>query len=131
MNVEPNSSTIGINDLPKLFRFVFWGGFNTLVSYCVYCLFVYLGAHIYIASIFSLIVGILLGHYLNKTNVFKSRHQDTLHKYFVLWLGLYLVHIAILTVLTRIGLNAYVAGIISGGLLLPVSFLFQKKIFLA
>lgn len=115
------------NELHQLIGFVFWGGLNTAVSFAVYCAFIYFGTHIYIASIFGLIAGIFLGHYLNKNNVFKSKQQKTIYKYIALWLCLYLVNITLLTLLIQFGLNKYISGLIAAVLLVPVSFLAQKS----
>ncbi len=115
-------------ELMRWGRFVFWGGLNTIVSYLVYCGFVFLGAHIFLASMISLIAGILLGHFLNKKNVFRSENRNTLPKYFILWGALYLVHIGVLSLLTRQGMNDYLAGAVAGGLLVPVSYFFMKRL---
>lgn len=113
-------------ELRQVVRFVFWGGINTVFSFAVYCIFIYLGAGIYISSLVGLIAGILFGHYANKRNVFESSKTKTLRRYALIWVGLYLINIGILKHLTSIGFDPYISGAVAGVLLVPASFVLQK-----
>ncbi len=114
---------------PEILRvasFVFWGTINTAASFLVYCAFIYVGTPIAIASLFSLIFGILLGHYLNKKNVFNHEGRNTLPRYFLVWTCLYCVNLLILYQLMGVGFNAYLAGGLAAFLIVPFSYLLQR-----
>lgn len=110
----------------KFIKFIFWGGLNTTLSIALYSVIVYFGVSIWIANLFANILGVLLGHYLNKNLVFKSSRKKTLALYFTMWAGLYLISTIIIIFFIHIGFNKYIAAIFSGALLVPIAFIVQK-----
>jgi len=114
------------DEMQRILRFVFWGCLNTASSFAVYCAFVFIGTHIYVASFLSLVFGIFLGHFLNKHNVFRSTQKGTLYKYATVWLFMYVINIVLLWFFVQAGFNNYISGGIAGLLLVPISFMFQK-----
>ena len=110
----------------QIVRFLFWGCVNTGAGFLVYCLFVFLGAHIFIASFLSLVFGIFLGHFLNKNNVFKNKNSNTIYRYIGLWVCLYGVNISILHFLVSAGYGEYISGAIAAVILVPFSYVFQR-----
>lgn len=114
------------DEIERVFRFVFWGGLNTLIGFSVYCIFIFAGLHFSLASLLSLIVGIFIGHFFNKRHVFKSNKSDTIKIYFCIWFCLYFLNITIIYLLLDIGLGDYISGAVAAVFIVPFSYLFQK-----
>lgn len=127
-------------DIPQISRFLFWGGLNTAVSILVYWTLVfdpskltglsYHGLPIWLANLIAIICGILLGHFLNKHQVFRSGNKNTLIKYFIMWSGLYVISTGLILLFVRLGSDKFIAAIFAGIALFPISYMIQKlKIF--
>lgn len=127
-------------DIPQLTRFLFWGGLNTAVSILVYWALVfdpseilnfsYQGLPIWAANLVAIVSGILLGHFLNKHQVFRSGNKNTLIKYFIMWAGLYVISTGLILLFVRLGSDKFLAAVFAGIALFPVSYMIQKlKIF--
>jgi len=127
-------------DIAQLTRFLFWGGLNTAISILVYWVLVfdpstiiglnYHGLPIWLANLIAIICGILLGHFLNKHQVFRSGNKNALIKYFIMWAGLYVISTGLILFFVRLGSDKFLAAVFAGIILFPISYLIQKlKIF--
>ena len=95
-----NNIKSAFNDLPRVARFVAMGGFTTVTSFAVYSALILLGVHFTLASLVSLISGIVIGYSLNKNVVFYGA-DNVFMKYIMLWAMLYFVNILIIFLITN------------------------------
>ncbi|MBP1763531.1 MAG: GtrA family protein [Firmicutes bacterium] len=111
----------------QFIKFLFVGVINTAFGYSLFALFIYLGVHYSIAVLFSTILGILFNFKTTGVMVFNSRDNSLIGRFFLVYTILYIVNIALLTILANLKFNMYLAGAL---LLLPLalmSFVLNKK----
>lgn len=123
-----NNIKLNFDRLPIIIKFVVVGGFNTIMSFVIYSVFVILGLHFTIASLIGLISGIAMGYLLNKNLVFDAS-ENTLARYVLLWAILYFLNISIIYLV--VNCTAYeeiFAGLVALVLIVPVSYLLQKHL---
>jgi len=113
-------------DIPRIIRFLFWGQLNTIISIAIFCGLMYCGLSIALANFAAIVCGILLGHAFNKKKVFRSNEDRTLRKYFLLWGLLYIISTGFILFLVHLGMNKYFSAVVSGIVLVPVSYVIQK-----
>jgi putative flippase GtrA len=101
-------------------RFLFVGALNTVVGYTAYALLLYLGLPYAAASLGALLLGILFSFRTHGALVFGNRDGRLIFRFAACWGIIYLVNIALIGGLTRLGLSDYVAG---GLAMLPVAVL--------
>jgi len=110
----------------KIAKFIFWGGLNTAISFGIYSLSIFIGIYIFIASLFSLIVGIVFGHYFSKKHVFESAKSKTAIPYIIFWAIVYVINLFLIYLFVGVGLDKYTSGAIAGILIVPFSYIVQK-----
>jgi putative flippase GtrA len=96
--------------LPRIVRFGITGLLNTGWSYAVYAFFLWLGLRFELANFLACLAGILVGYFTHLRFVFADANSPRLWRYVVVWVALYGLNIALIYLLMRLGLNAYVAG---------------------
>lgn len=105
------------------------GILNTCVGYGVIFLLVWCGMMIEVANILGYAVGILVSYLLNKSFTFQSKqsHRRDLPR-FVLAMGIaFLCQFTFVSILYRfMGVNAYIALVIGGGVYVVVGFVCSK-----
>lgn len=107
-------------------RFVLVGVLNTVFSYGVYALLLYLGLSYALANFVALALGIPFSFRTQSVLVFRNRDRGLFYRYAVFWLVIFLVNVALIALAIRGGLNAYTAGALA---LLPmtlISYFVQK-----
>lgn len=104
----------------QLVRFALVGGLNTLFSYAVYAVLLYLGLPFAVANFGAMALGILFSFRTQGALVFRNRDRKLLLRFACCWVLIYLFNIGLIAVLVRAGLNAYTAGALA---LLPVTLL--------
>lgn len=107
-------------------RFVVVGALNTAFNYLVYCAMLWIGLPLPLASLASLVVGILINFVTQSKFVFDNRDPWKLMPYFAVWLILYSFNLSLIWMLMRCGLNAYVAGGLSTPVTVLLSYFLQK-----
>jgi putative flippase GtrA len=122
------SRAIGVPRLLRFqfVRFLFVGTLNTVVGYAAYALLLYLGLPFTAASLGALLLGILFSFRTHGALVFGNRDGRLIFRFAGCWGIIYLVNIALIGALVRLGLGDYVAGALT---MLPVallSYLMQK-----
>jgi putative flippase GtrA len=81
--------------LDQLFRFGLVGAANTLLSYAVFALCLLAGLHYAAATLFGGLAGMLLGFKLTGSLVFGNRDHRRFLRFVAVFLGLYLLNVAI------------------------------------
>jgi putative flippase GtrA len=111
---------------PQFVRFLLVGAANTGFNILVYWAFLWVGLAVPLASLASLVVGILINFTTQSRFVFDNRNPWKLLPYFVVWAILYAFNLGLIWLLMRFGLDAYVAGLLSTPVTVLVSFFLQK-----
>lgn len=94
----------------QFIRYGFVGVFNTLLSYGIYAVALLIGMRFEVASLISIIFGILFSFVTQGMVVFKGISINFFIRYLVMWCGLYIFNIWLIKILTNISLDAYMAG---------------------
>ncbi|MEM7742131.1 MAG: GtrA family protein [Pseudomonadota bacterium] len=102
------------------------GVFNTMVSYSVYCLAVYVGFGLALAAFVGTAVGICVSFLTMGTLVFRTKLKGRFPKFLALWACLYVLNIALIWVFVRAGASAYLAGLLAAGPVIALSFVVQR-----
>ena len=112
----------------QFIRFLIVGTINTGFSYGVYALLLFLGSQYQIASLGSLILGIVFSFKTQGKYVFKNVDNTLFLRFLPCWIIIYFFNIYIISKLLLVGFDAYQAGAIG---IIPTtlfSFVLQKWI---
>jgi putative flippase GtrA len=113
----------------EFFKFLFFGGVNTILTYAIYV--VLLLFLIYpVAYSLAYILGILISYYLNSRFVFKCEISLTkVLRYPIVYLVQYLLSVLLLCVLIEIfSLNKFIAPALVIMITIPVTFFLSRFI---
>lgn len=114
---------------PQKIRFLLVGGYNTVFSYALYALFVYLTIPAQMALFLSFLLSSVNSYATQKFYVFntKGNYVKEYIKCLVTWFGSYIINAILLEGLMRLGgLNAYVAEFIALVLITVYSYIALK-----
>ena len=111
----------------SFFRFLVVGVINTVFSYSMFSLFIFLKFHYVLAALFSTILGILFNFHTIGKLVFKNFQHSLIGKFFMVYGFLYLLNILFLRLLKDITHNHYLSGFIILFPLAMLSYILNKK----
>jgi putative flippase GtrA len=113
----------------EFYRFVFWGGVNTVASYLIYALLLRLFPYL-VAYTIAFVLGIFISYFLNSIFVFQQKLAlRKAAKYPLVYLVQYAMGIASLYVLVQIlRIDRLVAPALVVLLTIPVTFLLSGRI---
>lgn len=97
----------------QLIRFLIVGTINTGFSYGLYALFLFLGSQYQIASLSSLMLGIVFSFKTQGKFVFKVVDNTRFLRFVLSWTIIYIFNIFIISKLLFVGFDAYQAGAIA------------------
>ena len=112
----------------RFIKFLLVGALNTLFSYCVYSLLLFIGGHYAIAVIVSTVLGVLFNFKTTGVIVFKNNDNALIFKFVGVYSVTCSLNIIFLKIFDMLGFNLYFAGAI---LILPmalISFILMKKL---
>ncbi len=109
----------------EFLRYLVIGGLNTACALAVYWGCLLMGLPYWFASGASLCFGVVLGHFSHSRLVFKQKSDFT--KYATVWLAIYLLNVALLSVVRR-WTGDYVAAIVLLPLNVAVSYLAMRLV---
>lgn len=112
-------------DLPFA-RYLVVGMANTAFAYSVYALSLILGANYPVASLISLVAGILLSFKTQGKFVFRNSNQRLFGRFVVSWIFAYLLNVGLIGLFVRLGCDAFVAGALALPFNVVVGFLLQR-----
>ena len=101
----------------RFIRFLFVGGFNTLLSMGIFSLLYYIGLHYTVATFITFIIGIIISFNGHKYFTFSSKSKK-IYRFFGFALFFYLVINGFLYIADENGFNMYLSYII---ILMPVA----------
>ncbi len=108
--------------------FLIVGGVNTIFSYSIYNILVFIDIEYQFASFLALISGIFFSFKTQGKFVFDNNNSRLLPRFIICWIIIYFFNIILIGKLIELGFNAYQAGAIT---LIPValfSYFIQKLI---
>ena len=111
---------------PQFLRFLAVGAANTGFSILVYWAMLWAGLAVPLASLASVVVGILINFTTQSRFVFDNRDPWKLLPYFIVWSTLYAFNLGLIWLLMRCGLDAYAAGFLSTPATVLLSYFLQK-----
>ena len=112
----------------QMLRYLLVGGLNTAFGYGIYAAFIFLGLYFAIAALISQIVGVVFNYFSYGKIVFRSRFNiRTLVKFASVYVLLYLISVAVLFLLQKIGWNAYEAGLGNMVVNVVLSFIINRR----
>jgi len=97
----------------QFIRYVLVGIGNTLFSYGLYAVLLFIGFEYRVASLLALVLGIAFSFTTQGTVVFRNATRFTFVKFVVAWGLLYLFNISLIALLMRASLSAYLAGAVA------------------
>jgi len=112
----------------QLVRFLVIGFGNTVFSYAVYALGLFIGLPYWLASLVALVIGIAVGFVTQGRLVFRSSLEGQLPIFVAVWAALYVVNILVIRMLTDFGIDAYLAGAIATLPTVALSFVLNRLV---
>jgi putative flippase GtrA len=110
-------------EIEKIVLFLVVGTINTLFGLGVYCFFLYAGLSYPLASLLSLLAGVLFSYNNHSKVVFKSRGRFLV--YVLVWFFIYIVNIALISAI-RNYIGDYFAGIAILPVIIILSYVLMK-----
>lgn len=120
--------------LEQLIKFGIVGVSNTIISYVVYALLVYLGMHYLLANVISYFAGVVNSFFWNSRYVFKTQGDPTLNpaKVFLKTLtasaftGLVVNNLLLMFWVRVVGVNEYLGPLLNLVVTFPLNYLLNK-----
>lgn len=107
--------------------YVFVGGINTVVGFCLYAVGLWLGLPYWLAALVSQILGTLFNYVSYGKVVFRAKLTGaSLVRFCAFYTLIYVFSVSLLTGLQKIGMSAFSAGIVNG-LCVPVLSYFLNR----
>jgi len=118
-------------EIPKIVRFLFVGGLNTLVGFLVFSLAIYLSnGNIGLSLAANIGVGVFFNYLSYGLGVFRSFGKRQFAKFVLAYAFLYLLNYAALQLMQDYHMNIYLAKLVNVFYLAPLSYLiFNKLVF--
>lgn len=111
----------------RFLSFLMVGALNTAFGYGCFSLLVFTGIHRSLALFLTTVLGIMFNFKTTGRLVFRSDDNSRIIRFIAVYGVVYLINLAVLEVLVRIGISVYLAGAL---LLLPsaaITFLLQRS----
>lgn len=122
MSAQPVPARAVRFDRTRPLRFLLAGGFNTLVSYGVYALMLWLDQSLPVAGLFSLVAGIAVGFVTQGRFVFGQLTAAALWRFLLVWATMYGVHLGVVTGLLRLGVPPLAGALVALALISALSY---------
>lgn len=123
-------SKINKKGILQFLKFGIVGGINTVNSWIIYYGMIYFNVNYLISSTFAYFISSIIGYFLNKQWVFKSRsnNKNSLVKYYIVYISSYFLNIATMYLLVDIfNISKYIAPILTLCITVPYNYLFSKS----
>lgn len=113
----------------KKIRFILIGVLNTIFSYIIFALLVYLEVKVKYALIFSTVAGVIFNYFSYKGVVFKKKASAaSFIKHISAYCVIYFLNIQILSLISRLlNLNFYLAQLICIPILVMISWVLMNR----
>jgi len=111
----------------KFLRFLIVGSINTLFSYTVYAILIFLRVHYSIAIFMANGLGVLFSFKTTGKLVFKSSDNRLIFKFIIVYAVIYLLSVSGVKILLDLSMNKYIAGALIALPMAIISFTLNKK----
>ncbi len=108
-------------------KFVAVGVINTAWGYGIFAFLIYIDLHFAVASLLSMILGILFNYFTSGKLVFDNSSSKAFLRYWIMYGGMYCWGIFWLWLLLRLGYDAYTAGALMIAPNALISFFVQRR----
>lgn len=110
----------------QFIRFVLVGCINTGFSYGLYALFLWCGLNFVVSNGLAFVISLLFSFRTQGTLVFRNPDSSLLMRFVMIWSVVYVLNIAFISGLMRLGIGAYLAGAVALVPITLMSYLLQK-----
>ena len=97
----------------QLIKFILAGILNTLVYYVLYSGFLFVNFDYRLSVLFATMIGVLFSFKTFGKYVFNNQNKKLLYKFIFIYIILYLVNIAIISIFEIFILNYYISGLLA------------------
>ena len=114
-------------NLTQPLKFALVGLLNTGWSYLLYAAFLYLGLNYWLASFLTIVLSVSFGFLTQGNLVFGGATLEALPRFILVWVVIYAVYLAVVSVAQSVGLNNYLGGLIATPLVALLSYILQRR----
>ncbi|SFB74389.1 GtrA family protein [Massilia yuzhufengensis] len=107
-------------------RYLIVGVANTAFAYAVYAAALYLGASYPVASMISLVAGIILSFKTQGKFVFRNNDKGLFGRFVFSWIIAYLINIGLIGLFLEIGVDEFVGGALALPFNVATGYIFQR-----
>jgi len=108
-------------------KFALVGLLNTGWSYLLYAAFLYLGLNYWLASLLTIVLSVGVGFLTQGNLVFGGATRKALPRFIAVWVLIYAVYLAVVSVAQYGGINNYLGGLIATPLVAVLSYILQRR----
>jgi putative flippase GtrA len=108
-------------------KFAVVGLLNTGWSYLLYATFLYFGLNYWVASFLTIVLSVGFGFLTQGNLVFGGATRKALLRFVLVWVLIYTVYLAIVSVAENVGINNYLGGLIATPLVAVLSYILQRR----
>ncbi|MDQ7062031.1 MAG: GtrA family protein [Sulfurimonas sp.] len=110
----------------QIISFLLVGIINTIVGYSLYALFIYLGFSYILSVLFATILGVLFNFKTIGKFVFKSKSDNAILKFILVYSIVFVVNIVIIKIFKGYEFNDYLSGLFAIIPASAISFILNK-----
>lgn len=124
---ERSESGFLLSSRSFLAKFFLVGALNTFFGYGVFAGFLWIGFHYSFSAAISTILGVLFNFKTTGIFLFKNKDNSRIFLFVLVYVFVYVVNIALISVLSCLGLNAYLSGLFLAIPMALLAFFLNKK----
>lgn len=124
VEMPPKTPLISVRS--QAIRFVLVGVLNTMFSYSVYAILLFVGLNYALANLGAMLLGILFSFHSQGRFVFDNTDIRRIGRFVFVWTMIYIMTITIIGLLIAYSINPYIAGAIALPASALASFVAQK-----
>ncbi|KTD24157.1 MULTISPECIES: GtrA family protein [Legionella] len=102
-----------MNSRKQIIRYIFVGILNTVFSYLLYAIFIFLGLQYAKALFLATVLGVLFNFQTIGRLVFNNSNRLLIFKFIGVYAFLYLINISVITLLKELSADFYLTGLVT------------------
>lgn len=114
-------------DLNQIVRFGAVGVINTLFSFGIYVVLLWLGLHFAAANLLATVAGVFFSFRTHGNWVFNHREWSALRRYLPVWGLCYALNVGLIALFVHSGFDAYIAGALAILPTVAVAYILQRR----
>ncbi len=108
-------------------KFILVGTANTICSYVLYAILLYIGLGFVSASFLTLIGSIVVGFLSQGYFVFGGLGIDAMGRFIIVWIFIYAVYLCMVWTAEQLGINNYWGGLLATPMVAALSYVLHRK----